>query len=105
MPSELIATIPRSPYHIFKAGAGCKECNNKAYKGRAAIFEMLEMTDELERIILTDISEEKLRQEAHRQGMATMYQDGILKVLKGITSMEELLQSAQQEDVVEPAKP
>ena len=94
--SEAVSAKP--PYRIFKAGNGCKECNSKAYKGRIAIFETLEMTDELERIILTDISEEKLREEAKRQGMVTMFQDGILKVLKGTTSIEELLQVAQSND-------
>ncbi len=98
MPKEVAHALPPAPYEIFKAGKGCKECNNKAYKGRIAIFETLVMTDELERIILGDLSEEKLRTEAKRQGMITMYQDGIIKVLKGKTSMEELLQVAQASD-------
>ena len=54
------------------------------------------MTDELERIVLTNISEEELRKEAQRQGMITMFQDGIIKVLKGLTSLEELLTVAQE---------
>ncbi len=53
------------------------------------------MSDELEKIILGEISESSLRQEAKRQGMITMFQDGILKVLKGIVSLEELLEIAQ----------
>lgn len=95
MPKDVARALPPAPYEIFRAGKGCKECNNKAYKGRIAIFETLAMTDELERIILGDISEEKLRAESVRQGMITMYEDGIIKVLKGLTSMEELLQVAQ----------
>lgn len=85
----------KPPYTVFKAGPGCKECSGKAYKGRVAIFEALAMTDDLERIILGGLSEEKLRAEAKRQGMLTMYQDGVLKVLRGMTSLEELLQVAQ----------
>ena len=54
------------------------------------------MTDELERIVLTNISEEELRKEAQRQGMITMFQDGIIKVLTGRTSLEELLTVAQE---------
>ncbi|MEK7583471.1 MAG: GspE/PulE family protein [Patescibacteria group bacterium] len=95
---EIVATLPKSPYQIFKAGKGCKDCNGKAYKGRVAIFEALAMTDELERVILGDLSEEKLRAEAERQGMLTMYQDGIIKVLRGVTSLEELLQVAQSSE-------
>lgn len=76
----------------------CKECGGKAYKGRIGIFEMLEMTDELERIILGTLSEAALRTEAQRQGMTTMFQDGILKVLDGICSLEELLEVAQTKE-------
>ncbi len=98
MPAEISNGLLDATYTIFTAGEGCKDCNMKAYKGRVAIFEMLEMTDELERIILTDLSEEKLRQESQRQGMVTMYQDGILKVLRGVTSMQELMQVAQESE-------
>ncbi|MDO8584039.1 MAG: hypothetical protein Q7R83_02560, partial [bacterium] len=94
--SDIVATLPKPPYKVFKAGKGCKECKGKAYQGRVAIFEALAMTDELERIILGNLSEEKLRGEAERQGMLTMYQDGMIKVLRGITSLEELLQVAQE---------
>jgi len=59
---------------------------------------MLEMSDELEKIILGEISEAALRQEAKNQGMITMFQDGILKVLRGVVSLEELLEIAQAGD-------
>jgi len=98
MPVDVAQKLQPPPYTLYKAGDGCKDCNMKAYRGRIAIFEMLEMTDELERIILTDLSEERLRAEAQRQGMLTMYQDGVLKVLQGTTSMEELLQVAQESE-------
>ena len=76
----------------------CKECGGKSYKGRIAIFEILEMTDELEQIILTEFSESKIRVEAKRQDMISMFQDGVIKVLKGVTSLEELLQVAQENE-------
>ena len=56
------------------------------------------MTTELEKIILTVISESAMREEAKKQGMITMFQDGILKVLKGVVSLEELLEVAQEEE-------
>ncbi|MFH1769455.1 MAG: ATPase, T2SS/T4P/T4SS family [Parcubacteria group bacterium] len=87
----------KSDYKLFKS-AGCKTCNKNGYKGRMGIFETLEMTDNLERIVLSDLSEEKLREEAKRQGMITMFQDGLLKVLDGITSMEQLLQVASDSE-------
>src|SRR3989338_1618730 len=92
--------LSKSGYTIFKPNIEnpCKKCGGKAFKGRIAIFEMLEMSDELEKIILGDISEASLREEAKRQGMITMFQDGILKVLKGVVSLEELLEIAQAGD-------
>ena len=49
------------------------------------------MTKQLEEIILSDLSEEKIKEEAKRQGMVTMRQDGIIKILKGETSLEEII--------------
>jgi len=94
--------LSKSGYIIYKPNTEnpCKKCGGKAFKGRIAIFEMLEMSDELEKIILGEISEMALRQEAKRQGMITMFQDGILKVLKGVVSLEELLEIAQAGDSV-----
>jgi type II secretory ATPase GspE/PulE/Tfp pilus assembly ATPase PilB-like protein len=66
---------------------------------------MLKMTDGLEKIILGEISESALREEAHRQGMATMFQDGVTKVLDGICSLEELLEVAQGSRDEEEAAP
>lgn len=74
----------------------CKECGGKTYKGRIAVVEILEMTNSLEQIILTEFNESKIRAEAQRQNMISMFQDGVIKVLKGITSLEELLQVAQE---------
>lgn len=92
--------LSKSGYTIYKPNIEnpCKKCGGKAFKGRIAIFEMLEMSDELEKIILGSISEAALRQEAKRQGMITMFQDGILKVLRGVVSLEELLEIAQAGD-------
>lgn len=64
----------------------------KGSRGRIGIFEVLAMTPELERIILEEPSESKLTAEAKRQGMITMRQDGVLKVLRGAIGMRELLE-------------
>lgn len=86
----------KDSYTIYKPNENpCRSCGGKAFKGRIGIFEMLEMTDELEKITLGTLSEAALRTEAKRQGMITMFQDGILKVLKGVVSLEELLEVAQ----------
>jgi len=83
------------PFLIYTA-KGCKKCNQQGYKGRIGIFEVLQMTDALADIVMKEPSEAKIRVEAHRQGMLSMKQDGILKVLKGITSFEEVLRVAEE---------
>lgn len=100
MPPNISKTLPKSNFKVFRPAkdpSGCKECGGKAFSGRIAIFEILEMTDKLEQIILTNISESEIRKEANRQGMITMFQDGIIKVLNGTISMGELLQVAQEQ--------
>jgi len=82
-------------FYIYKP-AGCKRCDQLGYSGRIGIFEVLEMTDQLAKIILEEPSEIRIKEEAKRQGMVTMKQDGILKVLKGITSLEEILRVAEE---------
>jgi len=70
---------------------GCKFCSNKGTKGRIAIFEILSMSRELEKIIVEGPTESKLIAESQRQGMITMKQDGFLKVLQGYVSFEEVM--------------
>lgn len=75
---------------LFKA-PGCDECGGTGAKGRIAVFESMSVSQEMEKVIVEEPSEAKLREEASRQGMITMRQDGILKALKGIISVEGVL--------------
>tara|TARA_Y100000310_G_scaffold85265_2_gene82116 strand:+ start:4660 stop:6387 length:1728 start_codon:yes stop_codon:yes gene_type:complete len=86
--------IPK-PLQVYQA-VGCKKCKNEGYLGRIAIFEVLEMTDSLAEIILKEPSEAAILKEAQKQEMITMRQDGILKVLDGVTSVEEALRVIEQ---------
>ncbi len=71
---------------------GCEECNFKGYTGRVGLFEVLEMTDKLADFLLEkNISRKKIIEEAKSQGMITLEQDGIIKALKGITTIEEVV--------------
>ncbi len=83
----------KEPIYIWKP-EGCPECHKEGFSGRIALFEVLEMTPELGEIILKEPSEAKILKEAERQGMITMKQDGLLKVLEGITTLEEVLKMA-----------
>jgi type IV pilus assembly protein PilB len=96
---ETLASLPKEemeklsyqkPYYIYKS-KGCATCNDKGYLGRIGIFEIMKMTSELEKLILSQPSQEKLFAEAKRQGMITLQQDGIIKALEGEVSLEEVL--------------
>ena len=69
---------------------GCKECNLTGFKGRIGVFEALCVSDKAEEFILKSPSVSALKEFAIQQGMTTMYQDGLVKIVEGITTMEEL---------------
>lgn len=75
-------------YKIYEPG-GCVKCNDFGYKGRVGVFEFLEGGLDLEQIILKDASELTLKNLSEKQGMVTMQEDAVLKVLIGETSIEE----------------
>jgi len=85
----------KKPYKIYQA-PGCKFCGGKGSKGRIAIFEMIEMTPQLEKIIIENPTETAIEEEGKRQGMITMKQDGILKVLQGLVSFEEMMKVVEE---------
>jgi type II secretory ATPase GspE/PulE/Tfp pilus assembly ATPase PilB-like protein len=69
---------------------GCAVCNSTGYKGRVGIFEAILIDDEMEKSIIKNPSIAAFREEAIERGMVTMYQDGLIKVLKGETTIEEV---------------
>jgi len=74
---------------IYK-GKGCAKCAESGMKGRVGIYEVFYMDEEVNDLLGAKFDEEKLRQIAQKQGMITMKQDGILKVLEGLTTLEEV---------------
>ncbi len=72
-------------------GEGCAACNNRGYKGRVGLYEVLEVTDELRELILVGASALELRKKAIEQGMITLRRSGLLKVAQGITTLEEVI--------------
>lgn len=78
----------------FYKGKGCNKCTNSGYKGRVGIYEVLTMSEEIKTALSDNISEQIVRELAKTQGMTTMQQDGILKVLDGLTTVEEILRVA-----------
>jgi type IV pilus assembly protein PilB len=86
--------IYKEPYQIFHS-PGCPACKGKGTAGRIAIFEIMKMTRELEKIIASNPTEADVVDEGERQGMITLRQDGILKVLDGLVSIEEVLRETE----------
>jgi len=76
------------PEKIYEA-VGCDECAD-GYKGRIGIFEMILVNDKMEKMINSCPGHIEILEEARREGLTTFYQDGLLKILKGITSLEEV---------------
>lgn len=76
-------------------GEGCSECGTTGYKGRIGIFEVLTMSEAISKMIMERTPASKIGSQAIQEGMITLKQDGILKVLEGITTIEEVLRVAE----------
>lgn len=76
-------------------GKGCQECNFTGYLGRIAIFEVLKITSTINKMILSESSAREIEEQAKKEGLITMKQDGYLKVLEGVTTIEEILRVAE----------
>lgn len=92
---ELGSFMPQGEIKLYK-GQGCGECGNSGYLGRIGIFEVLPITIKIADMILRRSDSNSLEREAVAEGMITMKQDGFLKVIKGITTIEEVLRVAQE---------
>jgi type IV pilus assembly protein PilB len=75
---------------VYK-GKGCGTCNNSGYKGRAGLYEVMEIDDELRELILVGASAMELKKKAIEHGMITLRRSGLIKVMGGITTMEEVV--------------
>ena len=90
---RVLKTIPRdhtkTVEKIWRAGA-CVECNNTGYKGRIGIFEGILFDESIEKTVSEHVSAREIKKAAAGQGILDMLQDGIMKVLSGTTSLDEL---------------
>jgi general secretion pathway protein E len=75
---------------------GCPQCAQTGYSGRIGIMEMLPMTDPLRSLVMKHATATDLRSEAIREGMVTMYEDGLRKAVRGITTFEEVLRVTRE---------
>ena len=75
----------------FYKGKGCEQCNGTGYKGRAGLYEVMALSPELRRMILKGASTTELSEQAVQEGMLTLRMDGLVKIKKGITTLEEVV--------------
>lgn len=81
---------------FFYHAVGCEACGGSGYSGRSAIIELLELSEEMRSLILQGRDKNALAACAKREGTFSMYQDGLIKVAQGITTLEEVLRVTQE---------
>ncbi|MFC1582714.1 GspE/PulE family protein [Planctomycetota bacterium] len=95
---SILAMLGLAPEQLkgrkFFRGSGCDQCHGIGYRGRKAIFELMEMNSALKQMAFEKKPSNLIRKEAISSGMKTLFQDGIRKVLSGITTIEEVLRIA-----------
>ncbi len=104
-PSQIIDEIKKQLGPLFPPttteiklykGKGCSECGDSGYLGRVGIFEVMPITETISNLMLQHPDSQSVQHKAVEEGMITMKQDGYLKVLKGVTTVEEVLRVAQE---------
>jgi type II secretory ATPase GspE/PulE/Tfp pilus assembly ATPase PilB-like protein len=88
------AVNPQAPAQIYK-GKGCDFCGQSGYMGRVGIYEVMPVSEKISRLILERADADTIEEQAKKEGMITMKQDGYLKVLEGISTVDEILRVAQ----------
>lgn len=90
MPEEYKKTIPDLNTLKLFHSKGCEDCNNTGYKGRLGIFEIIQIDSEIAKVILTHPNEHEIWQAAKPQGIPRMKEDGVLKIIDGLTDFAEV---------------
>lgn len=88
--SKFVKSIDKNKIKLSR-GKGCPKCGNTGYRGRLGIFELVPMSDEIGHEILENSPASKMEKTAIEQGMITLNQDGYLRVIEGVTTLEEVM--------------
>jgi type IV pilus assembly protein PilB len=100
-PSHLLVGLGLRPEIAKKAnfmrGKGCSHCNKTGYRGRMGIFELMVMTSQVREMTFKGEATQDLRKMARKQGMRTLFEDGMIKALKGQTTLDEILRITQHD--------
>ena len=101
MIKRLGLTVEQSKQITFYKAVGCDECLNMGYKGRRAIFEVMEITDKIAHLIVEKADAGVIKRTALKEGMTTLGKDGVRLVEEGKTTIEEVLSVAFVEEAIE----
>jgi type II secretory ATPase GspE/PulE/Tfp pilus assembly ATPase PilB-like protein len=80
----------------FYQGRGCEKCGHTGYKGRLGIYEVLEVTDQIQDLIVKQAPTSQIQDKAIEEGMILMWQDGFIKASQGVTTIEEVLRVSKE---------
>ena len=86
--------LTKTSFELYR-GKKCQECNGTGYSGRVGIFEVLPITEKIGKLILEQAPSSQINEQAIANGMIEMKQDGYMKVVEGITTLEEVLRVAE----------
>jgi type IV pilus assembly protein PilB len=89
--SEILPEKILSQYKEFYRGTGCEKCDNTGYHGRLGIYEVMEIDDDIRAAVVRKADSDEIKRIAVKNGMTTMIEDGLKKVLEGVTTVEEIL--------------
>lgn len=92
--------LPRQKALRLYKGKGCDACGGTGYRGRIGIYELFVVTPQIEELIIRHASSTDLNTAARKQGMKSLFEDGLAKVLSGMTSLEELMRVAAPPDLL-----
>lgn len=95
-PTDKLRQLKAGEIKLYKAGNGCEQCGGNGYQGRMGIYEVLEVDQGLQQMIIGHATSEEIQAAAVKTGMLTMQQDGFVKALQGMTTVEEIFRVTRE---------
>lgn len=95
VPPQAKESVPPEQVWLFMEGRGCEQCNGTGFHGRIGIFEVLIPDETMEKLAIAQAPVSQLKQEATKAGMMTMEQDGLVKAVTGVTTIDEIWRVAR----------
>jgi general secretion pathway protein E len=91
--------IQDPPLRVFRT-VGCPRCNHTGYRGRIGVFELMLVDDELRGMLAQNVDAKTLKRKAIEKGMSSLRSDGARKVMRGVTTVAEIVRATEEEGIV-----